>query len=138
MATEAQMDLVEVAPQSDPPVCRVMDYGRLIYEAKRKAKDARKKARHHELKEIKLRPNTDKHDYDTKLTHARDFLTKGHKVKFTVMYRGREMAHFERGTAILRRAKEDLGAEVDVEMEPSSRGRTQSMVVAPKKKAGAA
>ena len=134
LALEAQMDLVEVAPYATPPVCKIMDYGRLIYEQKRRAKDARKKARHHDLKEIKLRPNTDQHDLNTKLTHARDFLDKGHKVKLTVMYRGREMAHFERGTALLKRVAEELAEEAEVEMSPNTRGRTQSMVVAPRKK----
>jgi len=134
LALEAQLDLVEVAPQASPPVCKIMDYDRLIYEQKRRAKDARKKARHHDLKEIKLRPNTDQHDYATKMVHAREFLSKGHKVKLTVMYRGREMAHFERGTAILRRVQTDLADEAEVEMAPNTRGRTQSMVVAPRKK----
>lgn len=134
MAQAAQVDLVEVAPQADPPVCKIMDYSRLIYEQKRRAKDSRKKTRHQELKELKLRPGTDDHDFQTKLNHARDFLEKGHKVKFTVMYRGREMAYFDRGTAILKRAAEELGPLAEVEMTPSARGKTQSMIVAPAKK----
>ncbi|OPZ17542.1 MAG: Translation initiation factor IF-3 [candidate division BRC1 bacterium ADurb.BinA364] len=128
------MDLVEVAPDSSPPVCRIMDYGRILYDQKRRAKDQRKKTRTQELKEIKVRPNTDTHDYQTKLNHASEFLEKGHKVKLTIMYRGREMAHYDRGTAMLRRFETDLAPIADVEAQPAQRGRTQSMVVAPKKK----
>ncbi len=134
-AKKVEMDLVEVAPNAKPPVCKVMDFGRLLYEQKRKLKESRKKARHLEMKEIKMRPNTDTHDYQFKLNHAKEFLEKGHKVKFTVMYRGREMAHFSRGTDLLKKAELDLDELADVESLPSARGRTQSMVVAPKKSA---
>jgi translation initiation factor IF-3 len=137
LAKKSEMDLVEVAPNAKPPVCKVMDFGRLIYEQKRRLKESRKKARHLEMKEIKMRPNTDTHDYQTKLNHAKDFLEKGHKVKFTIMYRGREMAHFSRGTDLLNRTEIDLNETADIESRPSARGRTQSMVVAPKKTAKA-
>jgi len=133
MAEEAELDLVEVAPQASPPVCRIMDFKRLLYEKKRREKEARKKTRHQELKEIKLRPNTDDHDFTTKMNHAREFLDKGHKVKLTLMYRGREMAHQDRGIALLKRAAGELSENGEVEAMPSMRGRTQSMVVAPKR-----
>lgn len=133
MAEEVELDLVEVAPQAVPPVCRIMDFKRLLYEKKRREKEARKKTRHQELKEIKLRPNTDDHDFQTKMTHAKEFLDKGHKVKLTLMYRGREMAHQDRGTALLKRAGTELGETGEVEAMPSMRGKTQSMVVAPKR-----
>ncbi len=133
MAEEVELDLVEVAPQAVPPVCRIMDFKRLLYEKKRREKEARKKTRHQELKEIKLRPNTDDHDLETKMNHATDFLQKGHKVKLTLTYRGREMAHQELGVALLKRASERLAEVGEVEAMPNMRGRTQSMVVAPKR-----
>ena len=138
MAAEVELDLVEVAPQASPPVCRIMDFKRLLYEKKRREKEARKKTRHQELKEIKLRPSTDDHDFDTKMNHAKEFLEKGHKVKLTLMYRGREMAHQDIGMALLKRAAMTLGEVADVEAMPSFRGRTQSMVVAPKRAKAAA
>jgi translation initiation factor IF-3 len=133
LAQEAELDLVEVAPQADPPVCRIMDHGRLVYEAKRRTKLARKRVRHQEMKEVKLRPNTSQHDYDFKINHVREFLAKGHKVKLTVMYRGAEMRHFERGTSMLKRLEADLTEEAEIETTPSSRGRSQSMVISPRK-----
>ena len=102
-AREVGLDLVEVAPTSDPPVCRIMDYGKWQYEQKRKIREAHKKSAHHNasLKEIRLRPETDKHDLDIKLKHGREFLEKGHKVQFTMFFRGRQMLHRERGFEIL-------------------------------------
>jgi len=133
MADEVELDLVEVAPQASPPVCRIMDFKRLLYEKKRREKEARKKTRHQELKEIKLRPSTDDHDFDTKMNHAREFLDKGHKVKLTLQYRGREMAHQDLGMALFKRVESTLADAAEVEATPSMRGRSQSMVVAPKR-----
>ncbi len=101
-AREAGLDLVEVAPNGEPPVCRLMDYGKWLYEQKRKYREGRKKSHQHSttLKEIRLRPETDKHDLDIKLKHAREFLEKGHKVQFTMFFRGRQMLHQEKGLEV--------------------------------------
>ena len=116
-AREVGLDLVEVAPNSDPPVCRIMDHGKWLYEQKRKLRESHKKSSHHTatLKEIRLRPETDKHDLDIKLNHAREFLEKGHKVQFTMFFRGRQMLHQDRGYEMLNEiagSMEDL-AKVD-------------------------
>ena len=116
-AREAGMDLVEVAPQSTPPVCRIMDYGKWLYEQKRKVRESRKKSQHHTatLKEIRLRLETDKHDLDIKLKHAREFLEKGHKVQFTMFFRGRQVLHQDRAAEVFNHITEALAdlAKVD-------------------------
>ncbi len=133
-ARDAGLDLVEVSPNTDPPVCRIMDYGKYLYEQKRKIRDGRKKSHHHNLtlKEIRLRPETDKHDLDIKLKHAREFLKKGHKVQFTVFFRGRQMLHQERGFQMLDNivaAFEDL---VKVEKPSRMTGRRMTLLIVPK------
>ena len=131
---DAGLDLVEVSPNADPPVCRIMDYGKYLYEQKRKIRDGRKKSLHHSmtLKEIRLKPETDKHDLDTKLKHAREFLEKGHKVQFTVFFRGRQMLHQERGFQMLESivaAFEDLAK---VERPSRMTGRRMTLLIVPK------
>jgi translation initiation factor IF-3 len=128
------LDLVEVAPQSRPPVCRIMDYGKFKYEQARKARQAKKKQHQIELKEIKFRPKIEEHDIEFKLKHARRFLEEGNKVKLTLMFRGREAAHPELGEQVLQRVVEavsDLG-QIETHMKPE--GRTLTMVLAPRKK----
>ena len=139
-AEEEGYDLVEVAPNSRPPVCRIMDYGKYKYEQKKKAAAAKSKGkgRAAALKEVKMRPNTDDHDLDFKLKNARRFLIDGDKVKITVMFRGREMAHRKVGFAKLDRVKEMLGELVTVENPPQMNGRFLSMVLVPNREAGEA
>ncbi|GIU99689.1 MAG: translation initiation factor IF-3 [Actinomycetota bacterium] len=136
-ARELDLDLVEVAPQANPPVCRIMDYGKYKYERDIRLKEARKKQARVEVKEIKFRPKIDPHDYETKKGHVVRFLTAGARVKVTIMFRGREMAHTELGRRILDRLVEDLGELAVVEAEPKQDGRNMVMVIAPAKKPGA-
>ena len=133
-AREQDLDLVEVAPQATPPVCRIMDYGKFKYERDIRQKDARKKQSRSGLKEIKFRPKIDPHDYATKKGHVERFLKGGNKVKVTIMFRGREMAHTELGRKILDRLVADLGEKVVVESMPKQEGRNMIMVVSPSKK----
>jgi len=133
-ARELDLDLVEVAPQAAPPVCRIMDYGKFKYERDIRQKDARKKQSRSGLKEIKFRPKIDPHDYATKKGHVERFLKGGNKVKVTIMFRGREMAHTELGRKILDRLVGDLGEKVVVESMPKQEGRNMIMVVSPSKK----
>jgi len=134
MARELDLDLVEVAPQADPPVCRIMDYGKYKYERDIRQKEARKKQSRVEVKEIKFRPKIDPHDYATKKGHVERFLKAGAKVKVTIMFRGREMAHTELGRKILDRLVGELGDTVVVESMPKQEGRNMIMVIAPTKK----
>ncbi len=134
IADEQGLDLVEVAPNSDPPVCRIMDYGKFKYEQDIKAKKARKHQATVQLKEIKFRPKIDSHDYETKKKHVIRFLAAGAKVKVTIMFRGREMAHAERGLAILERLAEDLVDLAIIENQPKLEGRNMHMLIAPTKK----
>lgn len=133
-AQELDLDLVEVAPQADPPVCRIMDYGKYKYERDIRQKEARKKQARVEVKEIKFRPKIDPHDYETKKGHVERFLRAGARVKVTIMFRGREMAHTELGRRILDRLVEDLQGLAVVEAEPKQDGRNMVMVIAPPKK----
>jgi translation initiation factor IF-3 len=133
-ARELDLDLVEVAPQADPPVCRIMDYGKFKYERDIRQKEARKKQARTELKEIKFRPKIDAHDYGTKKGHVDRFLRGGHKVKVTIMFRGREMTHTELGRKILDRLVGDLGEMVTVESMPKQEGRNMIMVISPNKR----
>ena len=133
-ATAADLDLVEVAPQAVPPVCRIMDYGKYKYERGMREKEARKKQSRIEVKEIKFRPKIDRHDYETKKGHVIRFLNAGARVKVTIMFRGREMAHTELGQRILDRLVEDLDGLASVEQSSKLDGRNMVMVVAPTKK----
>lgn len=130
-ARDAGLDLVEVAPDARPPVCKLMDYGKFRYEEQRKARDARKKQHTVSIKEVKYRPGIEDHDYEFKTRHVRRFLEDGDKVKITMMFRGRQMSHPELGLEVLERvaaAVEDLGK---IESQPTREGRTMSMVIAP-------
>jgi translation initiation factor IF-3 len=131
-AEEAGLDLVEISPNAEPPVCKVLDYGKYKYQQQKKAQEAKKKQKVIEIKEIKLRPGIDKHDLEIKMRHVHEFLKEGDKVKFTLRFRGREMAHQELGMKVLIKVKEQLADLVRVEQEPRSEGRQMVMVVAPK------
>jgi len=133
-ALELDLDLVEVAPQADPPVCRIMDYGKFKYEQDVKLKEARRKQSRTGLKEIKFRPKIDPHDYATKKGHVTRFLFGGNKVKVTIMFRGREMAHTDLGRKILDRLVVDLGELAIVESMPKQEGRNMIMVIGPNKR----
>lgn len=133
LAREAGLDLVEVAATSDPPVCRIMDYGKFKYEQQKKKADAKKRQSVIQIKEIKVRPKTDDHDYETKLRHIRRFLEDGDRCKVTVFFRGREIVHKDRGIAILDRMVQDLADVAKLEQEPKSEGRTVQMLLVPKK-----
>ena len=137
-AQELDLDLVEVAPQANPPVCRIMDYGKFKYERDIRQKEARKKQARVEVKEIKFRPKIDPHDYATKRGHVERFLRAGARVKITIMFRGREMSHTELGRKILDRLVEDLADLAVVEAVPKQDGRNMIMVIAPSKKPAAA
>lgn len=132
LAQEKNLDLVEVSPTARPPVCRIMDYGKFKYEQSKRERKARKKQHVMHLKEVKLRPKIDEHDYDFKVQHARDFLEKRDKVKFTVTFRGREMAHQELGHQMLQRVIADLAEIASPEHIPRSEGRTLVMIMLPK------
>jgi len=131
-ATEAGMDLVEVSPDADPPVCKILDYGKFKYQEQKKAAEARKNQKIVEIKEIKMRPAIDDHDYDVKMRAIRRFFEEGDKVKITLRFRGREMAHQELGMDVLRRVKADVVEIAKVESEPRLEGRQMVMVLAPK------
>jgi len=133
-AREADLDLVEVAPNSDPPVCRIMDYGKWQYQQKRRIREAHKKHQHHTatLKEIRLRPETDKHDLDIKINHAREFLEKGHKVQFTMFFRGRQLLHREQGYAIYEEIIELLQDLAKIERPSRIAGRRMTLLLVPK------
>jgi translation initiation factor IF-3 len=133
-AQELDLDLVEVAPQAQPPVARIMDYGKFKYERDIRQKEARRKQARTELKEIKFRPKIDAHDYATKKGHVDRFIRGGHKVKVTIMFRGREMTHTELGRKILDRLVTDLGELVTVESMPKQEGRNMIMVISPNRR----
>jgi translation initiation factor IF-3 len=132
MAQAAGLDLVEIAPNSSPPVCKILDYGKYKYQAQKKAAEARKKQKVVEVKEIKLRPMIDDHDYQVKMRSMKRFFEEGDKVKITLRFRGREMAHQELGTKLLDRVKDDVGPIAKVEQEPKFEGRQMIMVLAPR------
>jgi translation initiation factor IF-3 len=133
-ARDAELDLVEVAPTSDPPVCRIMDYGKWLYEQKRKAREAHKKHHHHAatLKEIRLRPETDRHDLDMKLKHGREFLEKGHKLQFTMFFRGRQMLHRDKGYEILEEITESLQDLAKIERPARMTNRRMTLLLVPR------
>jgi translation initiation factor IF-3 len=137
-AQEADLDLVEVAPNSKPPVTRLLDYSKYKYEQEQKQKAARKHQQQVNVREIKLRPKIADHDYETKRGHVERFLRQQNKVKITIMFRGREQAHPERGRALLQRLYEDLDGLATIESEPLQEGRNMSMMLAPSKEAARA
>ncbi|AAL53191.1 Translation initiation factor IF-3 [Brucella abortus str. 2308 A] len=132
MAEEAGLDLVEIVPNAEPPVCKIVDLGKLKYQNQKKAAEARKKQKTVEIKEIKMRPNIDTHDYEVKMKAAQRFFEEGDKVKVTLRFRGREMAHQELGMKLLQRVKEDTVEIAKVESEPKLEGRQMMMVLAPR------
>lgn len=134
VAEERGLDLVEVSPQADPPVCRIMDYGKYKYQQAKRASEAKKKQVKVEIKEVKMRPKTDEHDFLFKVKHARRFLEEGNKVKLTIMFRGRENAHPEQGMMQLEKAVEALKDVGQVESQPNKMGRFMSMMIGPLKK----
>jgi len=135
LARQQDLDLVEVAPMANPPVCRIMDYGKFRYEESQKAKESRRKTVHVSIKEVKFRPKIGKGDFDTKVRHMQDFLAEGHKVKVTLQFRGREMAHPELGSKILDAVLAQVGPGVKVETQARLEGRNMTMVLSPDKKA---
>jgi len=131
-AAQVGLDLVEVSPNADPPVCKFLDVGKFKYEAQKKANLARKSQKTQEIKEIKMRPNIDDHDYDTKMKKVHDFIGEGDKVKITLRFRGRELAHGQLGMVLLQRVQENVAAIAKVEQHPRMEGRQMLMVLAPK------
>ncbi len=132
LADEVGLDVVEVSPNATPPVCKLLDYGKFKYEAQKKASEARKKQKTIDVKEIKFRPNIEQHDYDVKMRSMRKFLEEGDKVKVTLRFRGREMAHQDRGMKVLERVREDLDELAKVEQFPKMEGRQMVMVMTPR------
>lgn len=132
-AQEAGLDLVEISPNTEPPICKILDYGKYKYEQQKKAAEARKKQKTIEIKELKIRPSIEDHDLQIKLKAAKKFLEQENKVKFTLRFRGREMAHIERGHSVLKRIKEDLADISKVDFEPKLEGRQIMMILAPEK-----
>lgn len=132
MAEEEGLDLVEVSPNADPPVCKILDYGKLKYQEQKKASEARKKQKTVDVKEIKMRPNIDTHDYDVKMRNVVKFIEAGDKVKVTMRFRGREMAHQNLGMDVLTRVRDETAEIAKVEAMPKMEGRQMIMVIAPK------
>ncbi len=128
-AKEQELDLIEISPNQDPPICKIADYSKFKFEQAKKAKEAKKRQKIIHVKEIKMRPSIDKHDFDHKVKHAREFLENGDKVKFTLMFRGREMVHPDLGFAVMKRIQEELADSVVIEKNPSQEGRNITMVV---------
>ena len=133
MAAEAGLDLVAISPNARPPVCKILDLGKYKYQAQKKAADARKRQKTIDVKEIKLRPNIDTHDYDVKMRAVEKFLSEGDKVKVTMRFRGREMAHQELGLQLLNKVRDQMGDIAKVEALPKVEGRQMVMVIAPAK-----
>jgi translation initiation factor IF-3 len=134
LARDDDLDLVEVSPTADPPVCRIMDFGKYLFELNKKAQTAKRKQKQVHVKEIKFRPGTDEGDYQIKLRKLREFLEDGDKTKVTLRFRGREMAHQELGAKLLQRVRQDLDELGVVEQMPQMEGRQMIMIIAPKKK----
>lgn len=132
LATDAGMDLVEISPNNNPPVCKIMDYGKFKFQSQKKAAEARKKQKIVEIKEIKLRPMIDDHDYDVKMRAMKRFFEEGDKVKITLRYRGREMAHQDIGTKLLNKVKDEVAEIAKVEQDAKFEGRQVVMVLAPR------
>lgn len=134
LAQERELDLVEIAPQANPPVCKIIDYGKFKYEQQKRDKTQRKHQHQQQLKEVRLHPRTDDHDVDFKTRHAREFLGEGHKVKFTVVFRGREITHQEVGRELLERIIQALTEDAKVDQAIRMDGRNMSMILAPESK----
>lgn len=132
IAADHGLDLVEVSPNAEPPVCKILDYGKFKYEEQKKRNEAKKKQKVVSIKEIKMRPSIDVHDYETKMKAARKFLDNGDKVKATIRFRGREMAHQDLGLKVLVRMRDELAEITKVEQMPKSEGRMMTMVLSPK------
>jgi len=132
-AARTELDLVEIVPNAEPPVCRLMDYGKFRFQQKKKLHDQRKKQRQVQIKEIKFRPGTDEGDYQVKLKKLQKFLEAGDRAKITVRFRGREMAHMELGRELLKRVEDDLSEIAVVEQHPQSQGRQMTMLMVPRK-----
>lgn len=132
VAAESGLDLVEVSPTARPPVCKILDYGKFKFQAQKKAAEAKKKQKITEIKEIKMRPNIDIHDYETKMKAVNKFLDQGDKVKVTLRFRGREMAHMELGMKLLKKVQSEVDDVAKVELLPKLEGRQMIMVVAPR------
>lgn len=132
-AAEEGMDLVEIAPQAKPPVCRIMDWGKYRFEQSKRAQAARRRQKQIQVKEVKFRPGTDDHDYEVKMRNLRRFIEEGNKVKVTVRFRGREMAHQDLGRDLLNRVEGDMNDEVVVEQRPRMEGRQMAMMLAPRR-----
>ena len=133
-ATEAGLDLVEISPNAHPPVCRIMDYGKFKYEVEKKERQAKKHQTQTKVKEIKFHANVGDHDYETKLRHATDFLNEGHRVKFSLYFRGRENAHQDLGFVLMKRVAQDLAEIGSLEQDARMMGRNLLMMMVPKKK----
>ena len=134
LAEDSGLDLVEIQPNADPPVCKIMDFGRFRFEQQKKANEAKKKQKQVEIKELKFRPVTDEGDYQIKLRNMRRFIADGDRVKVVVRFKGREMAHTELGLAMTQRIEEDMKDDVVIEQRPKLEGRQMVMMIAPKKK----
>ncbi len=130
-AEEAGLDLVEISPTTKPPVCKILDYGKYKFELEKKAKEAKKNQKIVKLKEIRLQPKIEKHDYDFKLEHIKEFLAEGNKVKITIRFRGRQMAHMYLGEEVINKYAEDLKDLAIVEKKPNVEGKSMSIIVAP-------
>jgi len=133
LAGQAGMDLVEIAPQADPPVCKIMDWGKYRFEQSKKHQASRRKQKQVQIKEIKFRPGTDENDYQVKMRNLKRFIEEGNKVKVTLRFRGREMAHQELGRDLLERVEKDMEEEIVVEQRPRMEGRQMVMMLSPKK-----
>ena len=133
-AEEEGLDLVEIQPNADPPVCKIMDFGKFKFELQKKANEAKKKTKQVEIKEVKFRPVTDEGDYQIKLRKMREFLVDGDKIKVNIRFRGREMSHMELGREMAQRIETDLGDDIVIESRPRLEGRQMVMMIAPKKK----
>jgi len=132
LASDKGLDLVEVAPNADPPVCRIMDYGKYKYKTSKKVQETRKKGKAAQLKEIKLRPNTEEHDIETKIRNAKKFLIKKDRVKITLMFKGRELTYKDAAIVLLNRIAEDVKEEGSIDQEPKLEGRNMTMLIVPK------
>ncbi len=131
-AGEYGLDLIEISPNAEPPVCKVMDHGKFKYELQKRLNEARKKQKVIEIKEIKMRPGIDDHDYEVKMRSVRRFLDEGDKVKMTIRFRGREMAHMDLGGKVLERIRADVDGIAKIEQFPRTEGRMMTMIIAPK------
>ena len=132
LAALEHLDLVEVAPNADPPVCKIMDYGKFKYQQNKRSQEAKKKQTVIQVKEVKIRPKTDEHDLQVKIRHIKRFLTQKDKAKVTILFRGREIAYSDQGFKVLERIKEELKEEIVIEQHPKMEGRNLIMIVAPK------